>query len=416
VLLKVVFSGRVSSKPLCVSKMRVNMTLITGFTNNQKSFIISDLRLTKNVSKTQFDRTLKFIPLDKRIGIFPSGDVDFWIATIPKLNSIISSVTYDNIADIDEPFWQELSIAAGEYSGNISRAICFILNSDTKKHRLLKIIVEPGKGARIIKFNNKQTEIIGSGAYIPNLKNKLDSRYEQANEFYKGELYGIASSFRSEILNQINKLGSNAYKKLGISPIMILSILDKDYFYISGEVVEGGNYSTNNIYTYKYEFSKNGSEDIKLKNLDDGAEFQLIDINNLHLLSDDDEIFDPAKLTEGFDPSIHFKTYSHVYLLEQAVFPKMTGDMSNHIFRCIDKIEFITKHRLCKSIELNRHSLENIEDVEFSKYQATDKIYFSLEPEKENLFLADLSTNKLFDHQWLSNFIPKYYDKIYTNT
>ena len=103
------------------------MTLITGFTNNQKSFIICDLRLTKSTgkSRSQFDRTLKFISLKNKIGIFPSGDVNFWKEIIPKLNGIVDLVTYENIIDIKEPFWQELSIAGGKFAGRYFTSYMF---------------------------------------------------------------------------------------------------------------------------------------------------------------------------------------------------------------------------------------------------------------------------------------------------
>lgn len=392
------------------------MTLIAGFSDNQKSFIISDLRLTKNEVRHQLDRTLKFIALDKRIGLFPSGNVNFWKVTIPKLSEIVNLVTYDNIMDINEPFWQELSKSAGNYEGKVSGAICFILCPETKKHRMLKIIIDPGNGALLSLIEEKKTEIIGSGANIPNLNTKLDSSYEQIKKFYKGDTYCIASSFRTEIKNHIKKYGSSTYRKLGISPIMTVSILQEDYFCVCGEEGQGGNYTTSNIYTYKYEFGINTDETIKLINLNDGLEFKIIDINELDILPDDDEIFDPEKITEEFDPSVNFENYTHVFLLEQAVFPKIIGDMSNHIFRCIERIEFITKHRLCNSIELIRNSKENLEDEEFSRYQLTDKIYFSLDPKKEELFLAELSVERLFDHDWLSNYIPNYYEAIYRNT
>ena len=394
------------------------MTLITGFTNNQKSFIICDLRLTKSKGKNrnQFDRTLKFISLKNKIGLFPSGDVSFWQEIIPKMNDVVDLVSYENIIDIKEPFWQELSMAGGKFSGRISRAICFIISPELQKHRLIKITIKPGKGAIIEEFSQKKTETIGAGACIPDINTKLDSIYDRLDKFYKGDLYCIASSFRTEVLNQIQKNGSSTFKKLGISPIMILSILYKDYFCICGEEGKGGDYSTSNIYTYKYEFSKEDGEKVRLKNLNDGNEFQIIDLNELDLLANQDEIFDPAKLTEKFDPSEYYKDKKHVFVLEQAIFPKMIGDMKNHIVRYLDKIEFITEHRFCKKIELKKNSLENIEDEEFSKYQNNDKTYFSFDTsDVEQKFLEELSEEKLFDHYWLSEFISDY-RKAYKNT
>ncbi len=394
------------------------MTLITGFTYNQKSFIVCDLRLTKSKDKNrnQYDRTLKFISLKNKIGIFPSGDVSFWRETIPKLNDVVDLVTYNNIIEIDEPFWQELSIAGGKYTGKISRAICFIISPELQKHRLIKITIKPGEGAIIEEFIDKKTVTIGSGAYIPDINTKLDAIYDRTDKFYEGDLYCIASSFRTEILNQIQKNGSSTFKKLGISPIMILSILYNDYFCICGEEGRGGDYSTSNIYTYKYEFSKEDGEKVSLKNLNNGNEFQIIGLNELDILVDQDEIFDPAKLTEKFDPSEYYQDKKYVFVLEQAVFPKMIGDMKNHIIRFIDKIDFITEHRFCKKIELKRHSLEDIEDKEFSNYQNNDKVFFSFDvSEVEQKFLEELSEEKLFDHKWLSKFIPNYIN-VYKNT
>ena len=161
---------------------------------------------------------------------------------------------------------------------------------------------------------------------------------------------------------------------------------------------------------------KKMEEKISLKNLNDSKEFQIINLNELDLLANQDEIFDPAKLTEKFDPSEYYKDKKHVFVLEQAIFPEIIEGMKNLIIRYIDKIEFVTEHRFCKKTDLKKCSLENIKDLEFCKYQNNDKIYFSfITTELEQKFLDELSEEKLFDHDWLSKFISDY-KEAYKNT
>ena len=398
------------------------MTLIAGFTENQKSFIISDLRLTKRESdnKNHYDRTLKFIGLNKKVGFFLSGNVNFWKDAIPKLENIISSVTYNNIADINGPFWQELSVCAGKYSGTISGAICFIIDKPSKKHLLLKIVIHPGQGAILTPFEEKSTVIIGSGANIPELDISLNSIYERTKEFYNGDLYCIGSTFRSEIKNRIKEFGSSTYKKLGISPVMVLSILQNDYFCICGEEEEGGNYSSNSIYTYKYEFGKDNNEQMSLKNLKENTKFKILDIHEISILSGEDEIFDPAKVTEEYDPSEEFNSSDSILMLHQAIFPKTSlafisnsnKEWPNRVLRQIYKIEFITKYRFIKRTLLYTKAIENLEVEDFNKFQQNIEVYFNISENGEN----SITEGNLFNHKFLSNIIPEYAQKLYRDT
>ena len=289
------------------------MTLICAYKNKQSTFIITDFRLTKDKDKKQYDRTIKFLGYGNILGIFLAGDVTYWKNVNASIHKYLNNISYENIFEIDKMFWQELSHQAIIYNGRSSGAIGFILNEDS--HKLFKIEMFPQNGVEINTIPDNECIVIGSGICIPNISKILESIYDETYNYYKGDTYCIASIFRNRIVDEMKKLGSSSFKKLGISPIMSISILEKNYFKICGEEIRGGNYSSTEIFEYKYQFAKNSNNEYILTDESKGENIKIFDINKTDFESE--KIFDPAKITNEYDPSMEFKDKSYIYMLEQ---------------------------------------------------------------------------------------------------
>lgn len=380
------------------------MTLVCAYKNQQTSFIISDFRITRGKDRTQNDQILKFLSFGKKLGLFLAGDVEFWKNANSSIQKVIKDITLENCLDINAVFWQELSSTAINYKGRPSSAIGFILDPDS--HLLFKLIVHPGIGAKVVEIPNNECVIIGSGCKIPGIESILSSTYERLSDYYNDDAYCIASSFRTNIVNEMTKLGSQSFEKLGISPVMAISILKNNSFKICGEAFTGSNFDSTGNSEFAFEITKNENEDIIISDQMENSLIKIFDIN-AYMNEDNALIFDPANLTKAYDPSIKFES-DYVYLFEQTIFKACGVTIPNMVIRNIDRIDFITNYRFCKNQRLHLNIKKEFCGKDFSRYLQLDKKYFVLDKEEEKIFLREICPEKLFDHEWLNNFIPEY--------
>ena len=83
------------------------MTIIAAYRfHDDRVIFVSDFRLTEG--KRQADVAMKFYPIDERIGLFLSGDVELWKNTIDNQRGMFSQITTDNVLDEDGPLRQGL--------------------------------------------------------------------------------------------------------------------------------------------------------------------------------------------------------------------------------------------------------------------------------------------------------------------
>lgn len=389
------------------------MTIAAAYRFDDRAIFVSDFRMTDATG--QSDTSLKFVDLDRRLGLFLSGSVGLWLKAIPKINEIMSEVTIDNILDNEGPFVQELTFVAwANPNASISRAIGFIIDDQNRRNQLFLLELRPGERASISLIQTNSCVVIGSGSRLPDIKRRITTRIERAVTIFGMDLYKLAGEMRTEIQQTLKDSGAGSFRKLGISPYMNLSSIAGSHFLIRGEEIQGGKFSDNAAPTkHFYSFIKDDSGNLILQNLCTGSTLSVNNLNGVQELNER-KTFDPEGMSEDLDPSELYPDADHVYLLHQWVTQydkEKNGKILGAVYRSLKKIDFIDVGngvRLCKASEpfINVH--EEVSLAELKKYADCRDIYIENLLQSEVDFHTELSEKRLFDHTWLSQFIPNY--------
>lgn len=382
------------------------MTIIATYRIDDQAIFNSDFRLTtrdKNNQKRQLDLSMKFIDIDKKIGLFLAGDVQYWKVTIPKISEIINLVTVGNILDTEGVFKQIIDSSAFKHTGGRSSAIGFMIDDITKKNIQFKIEINPGIGSLLDEIPTNKFIIIGSGANIPKLTTRVEKRLTSDLELFGKDLYQLGASMRDEIKQALKNSGSQSYEKLGISPFMAISTLSGSHFMIRGEEIKGDYFSDRGSYSFNYSFEAENNQ-ILLKNYYNDT---IQEVKGLSDMTPDlnGDIFDPEYLSKKQDPSSLFPKNNYVYLFHQWVVFEMKT-----VYRSIRRIDFVGNKRLCVMQEPIISILYDVEDGEIVKYPDCRDQYISINEEKDKLFNSELKSERLFDHVWLENFMEEYHN------
>lgn len=390
------------------------MTIIASYRMDDKALFVADFRVStkeNNVIRKQMDFSLKFHSLDNKLGLFMSGDVHFWKHAIPKIDEVISKVNINNVLDISSPLWQNISSVAIKHKGGKAGAICFFINESKEKNIQFNIEIEPGKGCKIKENKNFEAIILGSGRYLPNIKERINNSVEKCRkiDYIQDDLYKLSGCIQNEIKNSLVECGSSSFKKLGISPCFATASLEKGSFCIYGTEIEGLNLSDRKSISYNYSFDETRIGNIALK---DYVKDNIQIINNIFEISKESIgiIFDPEGLTIGDDPSKLFPNDNYIYQLDQSIIPfHFKFNKSYQILRIVKKIDFITEKRLCQETNITSDVL-NVSFDELNNYKH-NRSYFSFDERNE----MELSKSSLFNHDFWKKIIDDYFN-FYENT
>ncbi len=384
------------------------MTIIATYRFQDKAVFISDFRVTTRPisgSKVQADLSMKFVPIDRKIGMFLAGDVDFWKLAIAEVIKQSSDINIDNILDTLGPFnllLNDVAIKYGRRAGQ-SSAIGFIVDETRHENVQFNIEIVHGNGAILTQTPNNQVTIMGSGKDVPNIKQALEHFFSDNLSRYNNDLYKIAFYFRDEVKKLLQRCGSSAYEKLGISPYMAKASLVQDSFCLHGEEMSGGHYSDRNSYDFKYSLVKEDDGCIILFDHSNNERLEVIEIMG-NTPSMEAIIFDPERATtRGEDPSQLFPGRDYIYLFHQWVIPE-----DQTVYRSLKKIIFATDKRLCVPSDPIIGVLHLEDKKEIQRYLDCRDQYFELDPGKAALFDLCISSENLFDHELLATYITNY--------
>ena len=178
------------------------MTMIVSYSFGEKAIFISDYRLTLN-KNFKYDNTLKFIDIDKNIGLFMSGKVQYWRFLLKEIKNTYKDININNILDKNGPFREALITAALKEWNGISRASGYIINEKQKINKQFYIKATAGSGCILEETKPNSPYIFGSGRSIPNIKNKITEIINWYQKNGEDDLYIIGSGIRSCIKNWI---------------------------------------------------------------------------------------------------------------------------------------------------------------------------------------------------------------------
>lgn len=383
------------------------MTIIATYRFDDKAIFINDFRVTirsVNASKTQADLSMKFVPIDGKIGMFLAGDVDFWKMAIEEITRQASDISIENILDPSAPFnmlLNAVTLRFGRRTGK-SGAIGFIVDQVQKKNVQFNIEIVHGQGAMLEETPNYQITIMGSGKTIPNIKQELEVFFRKNLSKYNNDFYKIGYYFWIEVKKMIQQCGSLAYEKLGISPYMAKSSLVQDSFCLHGEEISGGYHSDRGSYEYNYSLLKDGNGQIIFFDHFNQEKLKVVEIMGT-TPNMEEVIFDPEKVTQGVDPSQLFPGRDYIYLLHQWVIAE-----NKTVYRSLKKIKFTKDKFLCMPLEPIIMVIDVDDEKEMQRYIDCRDQYFELDQEKSELFDSLVTAENLFNHELLALYICNY--------
>ncbi|MEL3972052.1 hypothetical protein AAEO50_07160 [Rossellomorea oryzaecorticis] len=393
------------------------MTIVSVYRKDKTAVFASDFRSTTKGNQT--DVSLKFTDIGNDIGLFFSGDASFWNENIQSIKEITKEVSFLNVWDREGPLYEVINNAYWSQKPRIrTRAIGFMINNQTQDNKMSTIDIHPGLGVRFVPLENNRSLVIGSGAFLTNIEERINKRILRDREEFGDDLYSLSDSMRKEILESLLNHGSSSFRKLGISPYMALHTLAGSHFMIRGEHIQGEVYSDKQNFKYDYSFLRDeNSNQIKLIDHINDKQLLVDDVTNIdNSLSGD--LFDPQQITSIFDPEVEFQNNDFVYLFHQWVTIHDEARFSNveretiSVFRSLKRISF--KQVLNYDFRLS-HSSEPISDIKdfplkyLQNYPDCRDQYFVLTEIKDKQFLKELNQDQLFDHNWLSSYIEDYY-------
>lgn len=308
--------------------------------------------------------------------------------------------------------WEVLTTEALAYTKSDSGALAFLLDENTNTNLVIKIKIHAMTGALISEIPKSQAIVIGSGSAIPNIQEQLTNTLKKALKIIpEMTLIDRGHLMRTKIIDALDRCGGKSFEKLGISPCMSISILDKAYFYMAGEIIEGEHISGKDRYSYKYSFEQNEQGKITLTDLLNDKVQTMKSFMDTDLIG---EVFDPRLHAPKIDYSEIFNETDYFYLFHQWVINK-NAVTDNFVYRSLKKVRFVTEKRLYQPSESLIEILP-LSEKEIKCYVDCRDLPFLVSKELLQQFEKEICKDRLFDHKWLSKFIPNYtsifmYDK-----
>ncbi|PES95293.1 hypothetical protein CN510_16145 [Priestia megaterium] len=407
------------------------MTIALVYKYDDKAIFINDFRVTtpgKDGNK-QLDALNKFRQVNDNIGMFLAGNVEYWKLALNAIGNNKDQITIDNILNIEGPLKTSLQACLERIpcqSNEIIGAIGCLVDPDTKKNVVFKIKGKPGFGCIIEEVPDDSCIVIGSGSSIPGIQTMM---YDKGANLVKNNklnlsLMEIATGMRNELKMIFKQCGSSSFRKLGISPIFSISLLESSSFYMCGEEIKGSFHSSTSekSRSFHYIFEKQDGVPI-LFDFDSKKKIPIKDIYDFSPESPSN-IFDPERLTEGFDPSDCIGQSNDMYIINQWVDVSMNSLIDYNKLNKVDNLYFVdrtiykVKHFIYKGQilcnptyeVLAQEYIEDITELEAAKYNNVGKHHLILKGAFEEKVFEKLVKLNISNHQWLRELVCNYDD------
>ncbi|MFY0802064.1 hypothetical protein [Peribacillus frigoritolerans] len=404
------------------------MTIAVMYKYDNKAVFINDFRVTTaDLSGIrQVDAMNKFRRINNNMAIFLAGNVDHWKIAIEAIENIRDDITINNALDPDGPLKTALQSCIESipyHSNQIIGAIVVLVDPNTKRNITFQIRGETGRGCNVFEVPNNSCLVIGSGSNIPDIQNRLQKLAVNLTRKNKYNLLELANILRGELKLIFKKCGPSSFRKLGISPVFAISLLESCAFQMCGEEIKGSFHSSTNEKSREHHYTYKMEEGSPI--LYDYITNKKVTIKDIFDFSSEDpsNIFDPEELTIGFDPTVANNGDKNMFIINQWVHRSMKdlellhegADSLSDLFsldRAIYKVEIFKYNEkvLCNP---NYRKLADglLEDIPLSEAEKYNNIgYHNLilnEDTNENIFVNLINQN-LYNHQWLRNQIENY--------
>ncbi|MEK3987891.1 hypothetical protein MHB77_31705 [Paenibacillus sp. FSL K6-3166] len=386
------------------------MTLIAAIKNENQGCIISDFRMTNEVTHVQQDVGLKYIGFDDRLMIYMAGKPSF---LLPKLEEILPSIkdqlNFENVDQADSPLKFVLETIMADLESDCESSIIGVfLNKSTNEFKMFRMDLQfRGNGWEIgiLPDQDFTWEVIGTGGilmdrdffpswrpfslhevFCKGIRPKVN-----ANETYSISIETVADSIEQSIRMRLLSLGPSVFKKLGISPVMNISIIEGSHLRVRGAEYEVTTFSPDReVEITKYAIQKAPGDSAKL-----------VDQNNKEIRAHQTNSDFPGTTTVPiiFDPlGVEGDDNTHPdYTLRQEINPLQGGAME--VVRYIRKK--ILREWSGESFEI-RHDIKSQTELIDNMVNSIPEKFLFVNPfdfnEDEDLYWERVD---LFDQQWI---------------
>lgn len=254
------------------------MTLIASYRLNETdSVFLNDLRISEKdgdgkVVEPRTDDVVKQLHITEEgnhIGFFATGPRAYWQNAEEKVRDVLADLSPDDVLEDYGPLQSALTDAAGDGQDwpvdgegklDVACASAFFLNVDTGETVLFTVTVHLGKGCLPLQEPPiGEPLLLGSGASIEGLVDSVahaaqrltnmrcayepyfkpnGMNPEDFEDFFTSS-YEFAKGLRQSILNYIQSKDPSLFERKGVSPFLMISILEDGGFRVIGEESEG---------------------------------------------------------------------------------------------------------------------------------------------------------------------------------
>ena len=398
------------------------MTMALVYKKNNQAFFLQDFRITyPKENNRQIDSMMKFQIFDNKIGLYFAGNIRVMKSIIEEIKIFQTKISINDIADGNGILVRKLNDYMRKNLNNYTyeqkvEILGFVIDVNRNKNECFYLELIPGVGVELKSLDDDKVTIIGSGKYIPEIEQLLTEAFRKAIKLQKRngyKLITIMDAVEQEIKRIFTHIGISNYSKLGISPYFAKAVLMDSSFVMYGQEINGDNITTDfnknddkpksNKFKYKFYREK---ENVFLEDKNNNKK---IIVKNAETFSeeDGDNIFDPEKLAERFDPSKNLCHNGVAYIINQWV------NKGEFINRVIYRSEINDKEILnpnYKTIASDRIKIKNCN--EYSNYILSGDSCLIVENNLQGIFEEQVNAN-LFNHKWMEKYVKNYSDIYY---
>lgn len=251
------------------------MTLIASYRFNETDAVfLNDVRITKkkngDVAEDRTDDVVKQLHVTEggnHISFFATGARKYWQEVEAKVRDLLPRLSCDNILEAEGELHKALREAAGRSEDwpidedgfrPIASATAFFMDVEGGEAVPFIVKAKLGAGCRAPQASPIKEPVL-LGAHIEGIKETLshaavrllerssahESYFRQKNinpEAYADRFsspYEFAMGLRQVILNTIESKAPSLFEEKGVSPFMMISILEDGHFHVVGEESTG---------------------------------------------------------------------------------------------------------------------------------------------------------------------------------
>lgn len=398
------------------------MTMALVYKKNNQAFFLQDFRITyPKENNRQIDSMMKFQIFDNKIGLYFAGNIRVMKSIIEEIKIFQTKISINDIADGNGILVRKLNDYMRKNLNNYTyeqkvEILGFVIDVNRNKNECFYLELIPGVGVGLKSLDDDKVTIIGSGKYIPEIEQLLTEAFRKAIKLQKRngyKLITIMDAVEQEIKRIFTHIGISNYSKLGISPYFAKAVLMDSSFVMYGQEINGDNITTDfnknddkpksNKFKYKFYREK---ENVFLEDKNNNKK---IIVKNAETFSeeDGDNIFDPEKLAERFDPSKNLCHNGVAYIINQWV------NKGEFINRVIYRSEINDKEILNPNYKTIASDMIKIKNCnEYSNYILSGDSCLIVENNLQGIFEEQVNAN-LFNHKWMEKYVKNYSDIYY---